>query len=111
MLAWIIDGRPSTTVIRDMRSGKTTIVESEPHGLFGYPVATDSFVAWAEASGTAIADVGGYVFQPDTSALNSLGNTAGLYDISGAGSIIGWQDSKTPFARPQDISTTLARIK
>lgn len=72
-------------------------------GQFGYPVAGDGFVAWAEASGTGFYSVGGFVFEPRTERLRSLGNKAGLYDIKAAGKYLMWQDENKP-------STTVYRV-
>jgi hypothetical protein len=107
---WIIGAHPSTAVILDLDDQRQRTVDSESEGLFGFPIATPTYVAWAESSGTAPADVGGYLLRPSDGSLWSIGNTAGLYDIHGAGSIVAWQDSSSPAARLQDIHTTVARL-
>jgi hypothetical protein len=109
-LVWIVAGQPSTVTVRDLDTAQDITIESEPEGLFGYPVAADTYVAWAESSGTATADVGGYLLHTQTGTLNTIGNTAGLYAITGNGDIISWQDSATPEVRREDIVTTVAKL-
>ncbi len=110
-LVWILAGSASVAIVRDLNSGATTQIEAESDGLFGFPVALDGFVAWAESSGTSQADVGGYVFDLTSGVLNSIGNTAGLYSIHGSGEFLSWQDARTASARPEDIRTTVVRLR
>jgi len=116
-LAWIVNGRPDVITIRDRRSGRTTIVDSEfgdaPaefQGGFGYPVATDHFVAWGESMGNSEANVGNYLFRFDDQTLHSVSNASGLYGVDAAGSYLSWRDSTDP-ADPHEITVTVARLK
>lgn len=111
-LSWLVasPGRDKFYVL-DTETGQQQQVISEREGAFGFPVATRRFVAVAESSGTSVADVGGYLFEFATGKLYSIGNTAGLYNIVGAGDTVVWQDSTTPMARPQDIVNVIATLR
>ena len=85
-------------------------VDSEPEGAFASPAVTNRFVAWAESSGVAAADVGGYLYDTARDQLYSLGNTAGLYNITAKGDYVAWQDSTSPAVRPQDVVGVVAQI-
>lgn len=116
-LAWIIRGRPDTITIRDLKTGRDTTVRCELEGVdldfgggFGYPVATDRFVAWGESMGNSPANVGNYLFLLDEQTLHSVGNASGLYGVDAAGSYLSWRDSNDP-ASAVDITVTVAKLK
>lgn len=115
-LAWIIRGRPDTITIRDLTTGRTTTVVCELEGVdvdsgggFGYPVATDRFVAWGESMGNSPANVGNYLFLLDERTLHSVGNASGLYGVDAAGSYLSWRDSAGP--DHDDITVSVAKLK
>ncbi|MBW9207384.1 hypothetical protein KV097_15685 [Mumia sp. zg.B17] len=114
-LAWIVGRKKSPeeqrmylTVTED---GNETTFGSSANGGFGYPVMTDRFVAWAETSGNAPGELGGYLYDLESKKLNSIGNTLGLYGIEGGGDLLGWQESETPQARPEDIEYVIVRLR
>lgn len=92
-IAWTV--RSKTTPEITILSGKSYAqVVGLPHGLFGYPVATNTFVAWAEDSGLSPKNVGGYVYSLHDHTVHSVGNTSGFYAISAAGRYLTWQETK-----------------
>lgn len=116
-LAWIVQGRPDAITIRDLETGRTTTVVCELEGVevdlaggFGYPVATDRFVAWGESMGNSPANVGNYLFLLEEGTLHSLGNASGLYGVDAAGSYISWRDAADRTS-PHDITVTIAKLK
>lgn len=68
------------------------VVVGDKGELFGYPVLTNRYVAWAESSGDSPRNFGGYMLLDGRIAL--VGNTSGLYGLSGAGHYLSWQDSQ-----------------
>jgi hypothetical protein len=108
---WIIRGHPSTAVILDMKSSRRTVVQSAAEGCFSYPIATNRYMAWAEGNCGATASVGGYLFRLTDQSLWSLGNTSGLYDIEGKGSVVAWQESSAKAAKRTDTGYVIARMR
>lgn len=110
-LVWTVTGRPYRAVVYDLATGESEEFLAERNGGFGYPVAGRTFVAWAESSGSARAQVGGYVWTED-GGLHSIGNNSGLYGIEAAGDYLYWQDSVGPRNVPRpDIREVEVRIK
>lgn len=95
---WINDRRRADTVdIIDLRTGRATVtVRGKPSRhfppLYGYPIITPRYAAWAEGSGTAPQEIGGYVLDLKTRKLYTVGNRSGLYDIQGYGDYLMWQE-------------------
>lgn len=68
-------------------------VESELSGQFAYPIAADTYMAWAEGTGTA--DAANFLMDR-SGALYSLGTTGSLYGLDGAGDIVVWREETKP---------------
>lgn len=114
-IAWILNRQTSDTAgISHLTilesSGDETTIESSV-GEFDYPVMTNRFVAWAEASGNAPSGFGGYIFDLKTRKQSTIGNTMGLYGLEARGDIIAWQMSKSSSPKPGDTSYVVARLK
>lgn len=108
VVAWThrLDNRGAIT-IRDLRSRKQSVIVSRVGGTFGFPIATDRFVAWAEASGSSPDQVGGYLYDLRGGTLYELGNRSGFYSITGAADTVTWQELRSGHARPK---TVIARL-
>ena len=92
-VAWVIADADSDVVhIRPLGGDSEIAVTAGPNGAFGYPIATDRYVAWAEASGTFPIGLGGFLYDLARGRLFTVGNTAGLYGINGSGPFVTWQE-------------------
>lgn len=108
-LAWTTSatgGLPHLTISRRQSEIRITGTRGEQ---FAYPVATGSLIAWAEASGTSGANVGGYVFRFADHTIYSVGNTSGLYGIEAAGRHLSWQESQGTVGVPS--TTVIAELE
>jgi hypothetical protein len=83
----------SEITILDRKTRQRITVDAGPEGLFGYPFATNRYVAWAEGNAGTKTQLAGYLYDLHTGRLHKFGNTAGLYDIHGAGRTLAWQVS------------------
>lgn len=99
----------ATATILDTKSGRTDVVNQKHGEAFGYPIATDRFVAWAEGSGTGPGKFGGYLFDLRTRKRWMIGNESGLYNIKGAGDVVSWQEVDR-HKRGKPISYVVARL-
>jgi hypothetical protein len=101
-------GNRGAITIQDGRTGEQAVVISRAQGGFGYPVATDRFVAWAESSGTSPDQVGGYLYDLRERQLYELGDTSGLYAIHANGDVVTWQEAGNGNAL---ANTVVARLR
>lgn len=111
VLAWTragARGGPATTTISTRHH--TVTVKGLRREDYGYPVATRTFVAWAEDSGNGPAGVGGYLYQLKTDKVYSIGSASGLYAIHAAGSYLSWQRAEDPGAAQPTVTEIIAKV-
>lgn len=116
--AWVMSGGPDPdqVVIRDLETDRTITVEAENFveqdfaARFGYPVATERFVAWG-ATGSAGPEVGNYLYDLDKGTLYSLGNRLGLYSVDASGDYVSWREYRGASDTPENLWVTVAKLR
>jgi hypothetical protein len=111
-MVWLISDDADRDMAQVQYAGNAEVstVESELAGRFDYPVATDTYLAWGEGSGSsAIANF----LTTSIDNLYALGTTGGLFGVLGAGSVVVWRDQTTAEGGGQDGSNiyySIARL-